>query len=177
MTQKNVLSLVVAMTPDRVIGRGNTLPWHLPSDLLRFKELTKKMPVIMGRRTHESIIARNGAPLPGRFHIVLTKDHRRFTTGSMAGITAVASFEEASAVVAAKGGRACVIGGAQIYKLFLPHIQRASITTVYASIAGDAHFPELLPYEWECERHLETRRWGLKDQYPTAFHELVRVCS
>src|ERR1035437_9299897 len=114
-----VLSAIAAMTSDRVIGRDNDLPWHIPSDLVRFEKITKEAGImLMGRKTHESILARTkGATLAGRHHIVLSKTCSFQSSDS---ITSVGSLEEACAAVVALGGRACVIGGEQIYTLFLP---------------------------------------------------------
>lgn len=166
------LSLIVAMTPGRVIGRNNALPWRLPSDLQRFKEITKEEQVIvMGRRTYESIIARNGALLSKRFHIVLTT--RRLPQAPS--LVSAASAREALAAIAERGRRACIIGGEQLYRLFLPTVTRAFITTVHAPVAGDAYFPEMRPSDWRCERSLEARKWHPNDEYRTEFHLLTRV--
>src|SRR3989344_5483125 len=134
------LSLIVAMTPDRTIGANGALPWHLPSDLARFKEITTGIgTVIMGRKTYQSILARNGGPLAGRYNIVLSKQCSMFLSPSVEFVT---SLEEALGATTGRGGRACIIGGAQIYKLFMPYVQTAYVTLIQAAISGDTYFPE-----------------------------------
>src|SRR5687767_11137773 len=108
------LSLIAAMTPDLVIGKDNALLWRLPSDLQRFKKITTEVGVVvMGRLTYDSIIARNGAGLPNRYHIVLS---RRPAPATRMSIT-VPTVRDVLRAIVAHGERACVIGGAQIYKL------------------------------------------------------------
>lgn len=131
------LNLIAALARNRVIGRGNAMPWHLPEDLKRFKALTLGHPVIMGRKTFESI----GRPLPGRDNIVVSR--AGFTA---AGIRPARSLEEAIDVA---GGRpAFVIGGGEIYRLALPHATRLHLTEIDAEPEGDAWFPEFDRTEW-----------------------------
>lgn len=134
------LSLIVAMTPGRVIGRDNGLPWHLPDDLRRFKAITLGKPVVMGRRTFESI----GRPLPGRRNIVLS----RRTDFAPAGVEVVRDLD---AAVAAAGDAAeiMVIGGAEIYALALPRATRLYVTEVHGEVAGDVRFPAIDPAAWQ----------------------------
>ena len=149
------LSLIVAMTSKRIIGNKGQLPWgHLPSDLAHFKKVTMEAGiVIMGRATYQSILSRNGTPLLGRQHIVLSRVR---TSSAHESVQFVGSLEEACEEVAAYGGRACVIGGGEVYKLFLPvpDLIKAYVTTVNApSLAGDAYFPEMESgpnTEWKC---------------------------
>jgi dihydrofolate reductase len=139
-----ILSLIVAMDEDRVIGRGNALPWHLPDDLEHFKALTLGKPIVMGRKTFESI----GKPLPGRLNIVLTrsKDWRR------EGVSTVHTLDEARAL-AAGAAELMVIGGEEIFRLALPHASRIHLTMVRARVEGDVRFPPLDPADWrETER-------------------------
>lgn len=127
------LAIIVAAARNGVIGRNNQLPWHLPQDLKYFKAVTLGKPVIMGRKTYESI----GRPLPGRTNIVVTRDH----SWSAEGVEVVHGFEEALAV--AQGSNAAevmVIGGAEIYKEALPLAQRIYLTQIEASPEGDAYF-------------------------------------
>jgi dihydrofolate reductase len=133
------LALVAAMDRNRVIGVDNRLPWHLPADLRRFRELTMGRPVLMGRRTHESI----GRPLPGRHNLVLTRD-----PGYLApGCTVVRSLEEALAA-AGQVPELMVIGGAELYARLLERADRLYLTLVDGELAGDTHFPEYAGGEW-----------------------------
>jgi dihydrofolate reductase len=133
------LELVAAVARNGVIGRGNALPWHLPEDLKRFKYLTLGQPVLMGRRTWDSI----GRPLPGRLNIVLT----RSATFAPAGATVVHDLEQA---IAAAGPAPVlrVIGGAELYRLCLPRAAVLHLTEVDAEAKGDVHFPSFAPGEW-----------------------------
>src|ERR1700748_2349547 len=110
-----LISLIVAMAQNGVIGRDNSLPWRLPEDLKRFKSFTLGKPILMGRKTFESI----GRPLPGRDHFVLTRDR----AWSAAGVTVVHSVEEALAR-SAGNAELVAIGGAEIYRLVLPFARR-----------------------------------------------------
>lgn len=126
------LALIVAMTPDRVIGRDNGLPWRLPEDLRRFKAITLGKPVIMGRRTWESI----GRPLPGRRNIVVSGR----ADFAPAGAEVVRDLDAALAL-AGDVPEVMVIGGAQLYAAALPRATRLYLTDVHADIDGDAWFP------------------------------------
>ncbi|HTU65231.1 MAG TPA: dihydrofolate reductase [Steroidobacteraceae bacterium] len=131
---KPVVTLIVAAADNGVIGRGNALPWHLPEDLKRFKRLTMGKPMIMGRKTFESI----GRPLPGRLNIVVTRDanYRRD------GVTVTGSVEAALAAAGAVE-EVMVIGGADLFRLFLPAASRVHLTRVHGDIAGDVFWPAL----------------------------------
>jgi len=165
------LSIIVAMTPRGVIGNKGELPWRLPSDLAHFKKITTEARVvIMGRKTYESILARNGKPLPGRKHIVLTKS--AFLTEHES-VCFVKSAEEACIKVASYGSHACVIGGAEIYKLFLsnPCVSKIYLTLVYTGISGDTYFPiqtSGLYTEWKCVETSEAIQ-NPCDQYKMTF--------
>ena len=127
-----LVALVVAMSDNGVIGKGGGLPWHLPDDLKYFKVVTSGKPVLMGRRTLESI----GKPLRGRRNLVLT----RATGGPPPGVEYVRSIGEARAL-AAGTAELCVIGGAEVFALALPLATRIYLTRVHAVVAGDVHFP------------------------------------
>ncbi|TWG92973.1 dihydrofolate reductase [Luteimonas sp. J16] len=129
--------LIVAHDRARAIGRGNALPWHLPDDLKRFKALTLGKPVLMGRRTAESI----GRALPGRTNLVLTRSGR----APVGGMQPVASLDEALALAGAQdAGELCVIGGGEVYALALPRADRLQVTLVDTIVEGaDAFFPAL----------------------------------
>ena len=129
------LSIIVAMTDDRVIGRDNKLPWHISEDLKRFKALTMGHPIIMGRKTYESI----GKPLPGRHNIVISREPKR----SYAGVTVVQSLDAALDAFAAVDTELFVIGGAKIYELALPIADRLYLTLIHSKFEGDTFFPEI----------------------------------
>jgi dihydrofolate reductase len=133
------LTLVVAYSDNRVIGRDNTLPWKLPGDLAHFKRTTLGSPIIMGRKTWESL----GRPLPGRTNIVVSRD----VDYAAPGATVVTSLQDAAALCQDVTD-AYIIGGAQIYALALPLAQRIIATEVHAQVEGDAFFP-VLGSQWQ----------------------------
>jgi len=142
-----LITLIVAVADSGVIGRDNTLPWHLPEDLKRFKRLTMGKPMIMGRRTFESI----GKPLPGRQNIVVTRD----TNYRREGVTVV--HDVAGALRAAGDApEVMVIGGAELFRTLLPRAGRIHLTRVHGNIAGDVMWPALDERDWmvvERESH------------------------
>lgn len=138
--------LVVAVAENGVIGQGNTIPWRLKSDLQRFKQITLNKPVIMGRKTYQSI----GRPLPGRTNIVVTRD----TAFQARGVVVAPSFEAAEQVAVGDVLRRfateiVVMGGAEIYAHWLPTASRIELTEVHASPAGDTTFPAIDRAEWQ----------------------------
>jgi dihydrofolate reductase len=133
------VSIVVAADEDGGIGLAGGLPWHLPGDLRQFKRLTFGKPVIMGRRTHESI----GRPLPGRHNIVVSRQPGL----ALEGCTVVESLQAALAAAGAVP-EACVIGGAQLYRDALPIADLVHLTRVHARVAADTFLPEIDPAEW-----------------------------
>lgn len=133
------ICLIAAMAANRVIGRDNALPWHLPADLKRFKALTMGHPVLMGRKTYESI----GKPLPGRRNLVITRNRGY----SAPGCEAVHSLDEALAACG-DAQDVYVIGGAQLYREALPHAQCLELTEIHAAFDGDAVFPPFAPEQW-----------------------------
>ena len=166
------LSIIVAMTPNGVIGNEEKLLWRLPSDLVRFKKITMDVgTMVMGRKTYESILARNGKPLPDRKHIVLTR--KEHLLSAYASVQLVNSLEEACTEIIASGGRACVIGGEEIYKLFLPipEVRRIYFTIVHApKLNGDVYFPAMDPEAiWRCASRSVIRKWNLHDEYETSY--------
>ena len=134
-----MITLIVAVSDNGVIGRDNALPWHLPEDLKRFKRLTMGKPIVMGRKTHESI----GKPLPGRRNIVLTRDasYRR------EGIDVV---HDVDGVLRAAGDapEVMVIGGADLFRLFVPRAGRVHLTRVHAKVEGNVMWAALDDREW-----------------------------
>jgi dihydrofolate reductase len=156
---------MVAMASNGVIGRDNGLPWHLPEDLRYFKRTTLGKPVIMGRKTFESI----GRPLPGRPNIVVS----RSADWSASGVAVVDSLESAlasaQALAAASGAEeVVVIGGAQIYAAALPLASRLYVTEIHAAVAGDTWFPPLDP---ACWREIAREEYAATpdNPYPYAF--------
>jgi len=140
------LSLVWAMAQNRVIGRNNNLPWYLPEDLKYFKRITMGKPIIMGRKTFDSI----GKPLPGRANIVITRN----PDFGVEGVKVVNSLDAAITLCKSIGeidgvDEAMVIGGAEIYKLALPSADRLYLTEVHSEVEGDAYFPEFDRSEWK----------------------------
>jgi dihydrofolate reductase len=126
------LSMIVAHADNRIIGKDNTMPWHLPADLAYFKKTTLGKPIIMGRKTYESI----GRPLPGRKNIVISRD----VNYSAEGVETVTSVEQAL-LVANEVDEVMVIGGGAIYKHCLPFADCLYITHIKADIEGDTQFP------------------------------------
>jgi dihydrofolate reductase len=146
------ITLIVAVADSGVIGRDNTLPWHLPDDLKRFKRLTLGKPIVMGRRTFESI----GRPLPGRLNIVMTREPNYRGEG----VTVAHGVDEAVRAAGA-APEIMVIGGSELFRLFLPLSRRIHLTRVHGDIAGDVTWPALDMREWtvvEREAHSADER-------------------
>lgn len=157
------IALMVAMARNRVIGRNNRLPWYLPEELQYFKQATMGKPIIMGRRTHESI----GRPLPGRSNIVVTRD----TAWSGEGVCVVHSLEAALEQAQQQGlidgaEEAVVIGGAQIYAEALPVADRLYLTEVHAEVDGDTFFPEVDLSRWEEVSRVDHAGGEEANRYP-----------
>jgi dihydrofolate reductase len=139
----SIVTLVVAMASNGVIGRAGKLPWHIPADLKRFKALTMGKPMIMGRRTFESL----PGLLPGRRHIVLTRNRDWSAQG------AEMAHDIAEALTLADAHEAMVIGGAEIFRMFMQVADRAEVTEIHARVDGDTFMP---PFDnrmwWESGR-------------------------
>ncbi|WP_404368536.1 dihydrofolate reductase [Marinobacter sp.] len=140
-------ALIVAMSRNRVIGRNNKLPWYLPGDLRYFKQVTMGKPIIMGRKTWDSI----GRPLPGRLNVVVSRDP---DWEAPDGTVKAGSLEDAFVRAEARAEienreEIMVIGGGQIYAEALPHVDRMYVTLVHDEVPGDAWFPEVNWQEWE----------------------------
>jgi dihydrofolate reductase len=160
------ITLVVAAGTNGVIGRDGDMPWHLPADLAHFKQVTLGKPVLMGRRTPESI----GRPLPGRLNLVLSKNpaYRSEgcgTVGSLADALAVAAREGAAELM--------VIGGGGVYAEALPLADRILLTRVHVALQGDTYFPALDPDEWQ-EASRQERAADARNAFDLSFLELVR---
>lgn len=155
------ISLIAAMGRDRVIGRDNQLPWHLPADLQHFKHVTMGKPILMGRLTYESI----GKPLPGRRNVVITRD----TAFAAPGCEVVNSIEAALAAVA-DVEEVMVIGGASFYHQMLPQADRLHLTFIDADFDGDAWFPQWDAGEW---REMEREEHAPDERNPHAYAFVV----
>lgn len=134
---------VVAATDAGVIGRGGDLPWHLPEDLRFFRQLTAGSVVLAGRRTHRSVVARLGRPLPGRVTVVVSS-RPPSPGGPVVHAASVAHGLDLARSLAAWAGRdeVFVIGGAQLYAAAMPHVDRVHLTRIHADIAGDTSLPD-----------------------------------
>lgn len=152
------------MDRNHLIGNNNQLPWHLPADFAHFKSVTMGKPIVMGRKTFESI----GKPLPGRTNIVLSRNpETRFE-----GVVCVSSFEEAIAVVP-DAQEIMIIGGSTIYEMLLPKIDRMYITYVDGEFEGDAWFPQFDESQW-FEKEAVIRQADEKNLYNCRFVTLER---
>jgi dihydrofolate reductase len=158
------LTAVVAASDNDVIGRDNALPWHLPADLAYFKRVTLGKPMLMGRKTYESI----GRPLPGRRSLVLSR--KGF---SAPGVETVATLEEACQRVA-DVPELMVIGGAELFRLAMPHLDHIHLTRVHTRIAGDVFLPPLAPDEWR-ELRREEHPADERNAIAMTFTELERI--
>ncbi|MDN3523209.1 dihydrofolate reductase [Halomonas ramblicola] len=140
------IAMIAAMAKNRVIGVDNQLPWYLPEDLKFFKRMTQAKPLVMGRKTFQSI----GRPLPGRLNIVISRDPHFEPLGVRVCRSLDAALALADQQAAIDGvEEIMVMGGAQIYAQALPRASRLYLTEVDVEVAGDARFPELDPAEWE----------------------------
>lgn len=131
-----MIALVAAMGRNGVIGKDGAMPWHLPAELKHFRRVTRGQAVVMGRRTYESI----GGPLKGRTNIVLTRDPGFEAPGCEVAHTVEALLEDERPLF--------IIGGAQLYRQFLPHADVMHLTRIHADFDGDTFFPEFDPAEW-----------------------------
>ena len=159
------VNLVVAQDRGGVIGRDGALPWKLPRDLQRFREITLGHPVVMGRRTHESI----GRPLPGRLNLVLSSNPRFLAPGCVA----LPSLEAALAACA-EVPEVMIVGGAALYAAALPLAGRIFLTEVAADAKGDVHFPAFERREWR-EVARETYPADEKNEFACDFVVLERA--
>jgi dihydrofolate reductase len=159
-----LISLIVAMAQNGVIGRDNSMPWRLPEDLKRFRAFTLGKPILMGRKTFESI----GRPLEGRTNLVLTRDRSWFAHG----VIVVHSVEEAL-TQASTSDELVVIGGAEIYRLVLPFARRIYLTHVHADVQGDITFPEFDATQW-ADVEYSSQPADDEHAYPVTFVTLER---
>lgn len=161
------LAIIVAAAENGVIGRNNALPWHLPGDLQYFKRVTMGKPIVMGRKTFESI----GRPLPGRTNVVISRDPEY----SAEGVRVVGSLDTALRMaqdIALIDGaeELVVIGGAEIYRDALPLARRLYLTEVHAVIDGDAHLPDI---DWGHWREIRRERHAAEGNNPYDYSFVV----
>jgi len=161
-----MIALVVAAAENNVIGKDNNLIWHLPADLQHFKSITMGHPMLMGRKTFESI----GKPLPGRTTIIITTQQDYKAEGCVV----THSLQEAIEKGRELDEQLYVIGGAEIYRRILPQADTIYLTRVHESFDGDAYFPELQEDAWQliAEEHHEPDE---KNKYSYTFQTLKRV--
>lgn len=159
------ICLIAALAANRVIGKNNALPWHLPADLKRFKALTMGHPVVMGRKTYESI----GRPLPGRRNLVITRNRGYGAPGC----EVVHSLD--AAIIACRGAHEIfVIGGTGLFRESLPRAHCLEFTEIRAEIEGDVTFPEFSMSDWrETGREIHSDEVGIPFRYD--FARYVRV--
>ncbi len=162
-----VLSLIVAMTPQRVIGANHAMPWHLPADLAFFKATTWGAPILMGRKTHEAI----GKVLPGRRNLVITHNPDWVAPGCEVMTSLAQALEHC-----AQAPEVFVIGGGTLYASALPLAQRIYLTQIHAEIPGDTWFPPLPPGHWTPVSQTFRPR-DERNPYDLTFITLERVAS
>jgi dihydrofolate reductase len=158
------LAIVAALSRDRVIGKNNQLPWHLPADLRHFKQLTLHKTIVMGRHTFESI----GKALPQRHNIVVTRQ-KDFQAGD---VTVANSIEQA--LTLAQTEEVMIIGGAQLYEQLLPQVDTLYLTLVDAVVPGDTYFPQWQSFTWRTV-HEQSFPADEQNPYPYTFLTLARV--
>ena len=160
-----IVSIIAAMDRNHLIGNKNKLPWHLPADFAHFKSVTMGKPIVMGRKTFESI----GKPLPGRTNIVLSRNPE----ACFDGVVCVSNFADAVAAVP-DAEEIMIIGGSTIYEMLLPLVNRLYFTFVDAEFEGDAWFPEFDEEQW-FEKETLTRPADKKNLYDCRFVTLERL--
>lgn len=158
-----IISMIAAMAQDRVIGKDNQMPWHLPADFAWFKKCTLGKPVIMGRKTYDSI----GRPLPGRQNIVISRDPEL----EIKGVTTTTSIDKALEMVS-DVEEAMIIGGGSIYKSCLPLARRLYLTHIDFDVEGDTQFPDW-GEGWQ-QTHTENYRADEKNAHDMQFVILER---
>ena len=160
-----MLSCIVAVSENGVLGRKGLLPWRLSADLKHFKSVTMGHPLFMGRKTHESI----GRVLPGRINVVISRDINYKAEGCVV----ATSFQHGIELIGFAEKKCFVIGGGEIYQLAMPLVEEIYLTRVHANIEGDVYFPRLIEKEWEKveeERHSADE----KNEFDYSFCRYVR---
>ena len=162
-----MISLIVAASTNNVIGAGGDLPWRLSDDLRRFRELTMGKPIVMGRKTYESI----GRARPGRQNIVITRQDDFVAEGCDV-VTSV----DAAVEAAGDAGEIMIIGGSHIYDAFLPMADRIYLTRVQAEVDGDTYLPKIDQDQW-VRASTEARPADDKNEFAVEFQVLDRLCA
>lgn len=163
------ISIIAALSRNLAIGKDNNLLWHLPEDLKRFKAITLEKPIVMGRKTYDSI----GRPLPGRTNIVVTRNVEWQASGVHAELSLEAALAAAREICQSKGAtEIMVIGGEQIYRAALPFASKLYLTEVDAVVDGDAFFPLVELAEW---REIERTASAESTKYGYQFVTLERI--
>jgi dihydrofolate reductase len=153
------LTIIAAISTNNVIGANGKIPWDIPEDIKRFKDLTLNHPVIMGRKTFENILRKSGKPLPKRKNIVLST-----TLQPQEGVYTARTIDEALRLTGNE--TSYVIGGAQIYELFLLRTDKLEITRVHGYFEGDAFFPEIDWNEWQMiDSEIRDNMFQIKPPY------------
>jgi dihydrofolate reductase len=146
--------LVAAVADNGVIGRDGGMPWHFPEDMAHFKRTTTGHPVILGRKTYESVVDALGEPFPGRTSVVLSSRELDLPDGAVLAHSVAEAVERAEAVAAERGVETVyVVGGARVYEQFLPRATRMILTEIHESYEGDTRFPD-----WDDSAWAETDR-------------------
>ncbi|MEM0550621.1 MULTISPECIES: type 3 dihydrofolate reductase [Aeromonas] len=160
------ISMIAAMAHDRVIGKDNQMPWHMPADLAHFKRVTLGKPVLMGRKTFESI----GRPLPGRRNLVISRNPEYQADG----IEVVGSVEAALALLADNEvAEVMVIGGGHLYAELLPKADCLYLTRIELEVEGDTRFPAFADEQWLCVER-EVHQADEKNPHPYRFETWLR---
>lgn len=158
--------MIAAMANNRVIGADNKMPWHLPADLQHFKKITTGKPIIMGRKTFESI----GRPLPGRRNIVITRNTNYTVSGAE-----VVTTPEAALTLVKDEKEVMIIGGGNIYQQFLNYADRLYLTFIALDVEGDTQFPDYLKAaNWEVQEEMLNRRDDV-NEYSYKFVTLHKI--
>ncbi len=165
-----MIHIIAALGKNRELGKDNALLWHIPEDLRHFKELTLGHPVIVGRKTSDSIVAALGGPLPGRTNIVVTRTHRGEPSVPEGSPLWVRSLEDALARAQKIDRDVFVIGGAQLYEQALPHADLLHLTLIDDARDADSFFP---PYEHEF-KEMSTSQWHERSGTRYRFAEFKR---
>lgn len=163
-----IIAIIVAVAKDNIIGAGNTIPWYCPEDLKYFKRTTLGYPVLMGRKTYDSLKIK---PLPGRKNIIITRDHSL----TIKGCDVVTSIEQGIALSeSTHAEKLFVIGGADIYRQCIPFAQQLYITEVDVQVKGDCHFPEVDESIWSLYKQ-DTYLADDKNPHNMIFKMFVRT--
>ncbi len=163
------IAMIAAMAQDRVIGADNDMPWHLPADLKHFKQVTMGKPVIMGRKTYESI----GRALPGRPNIVITSN-TEYTLPDARVVSSPQAAIDVATTLVENDQEVMIIGGGTIYEVFLAQADTLYLTHIDLTVDGDTRFPDYTAFNW-CETVTESHTGDDKNPYNYRFVTLQRA--